>query len=386
MRILYIDPWCYDGSNLYYYSTGLVDGLVSAGANVTLVSGMNFTSPSDIKCEVIRSFFPHSQTMKHGIFRKIIRGCEYINTYIKIVKLLQSEKFDVVHIEWPLFYSVDKIFYKLIKKKTKVLSLKAHNILPHSSFDKYVEVFREIYQIPDVVLVHGNSLKEEFKKYYPELVDKVVIQNHGIYMNHQCLYEISQISAEIQNIINRYKRVYLFFGRIDYDKGVDRLINIWQDFDNEKSLLVIAGRISDGYDFSMYEKKTNNSSNTLFINGFVEDNLLNYLISNSNIVVLPYRDGSMSGIVFTVAEFEKPIITTKFGAIVEYLEDRNDCFIVDNNDDSLKKMLVMINDSISNETLNEMGANLKNNIARKYQWDAIGKKLVNETFAPMVRK
>ena len=165
MKILYIDPWCANGSNLYYYSTGLVNA-ISKVADITLVCCSNFDLPRDNNYKINKVFFPRSNQMTSGKLRLVVRGLEYIFAYNKILDLAKAGNYDIIHIEWPLLYQIDKFYYSKLKKYCKVLSLKAHNILPHSTQDKYKDVFREIYSIADLVLVHGENMRKEFAKKY----------------------------------------------------------------------------------------------------------------------------------------------------------------------------------------------------------------------------
>lgn len=379
MNVLYVDPWCYDGSNLYYYSTGLLEAM-SKNAEVTAFVGSRFTTPLNTNYKVIPSFFSRSDTMKRGIRRRLVRGFEYIAAYFKIIKELKSRKYDVVHIEWLLFFSIDLFMMKRIKKKVPVLSLKAHNILPHSTGNKYVNTFRKIYSIPDIVLVHGDKLRSEFGTLFPESLNKVRIQKHGIYMNHDCSYKEDSIDAGLIEKISDSTKVFLFIGRIDYDKGVDRLIDAWKrDFTNSKSVLVIAGKVNDGYDFEKVAETANEVNNIVFLLEFIEDNLFNFLMSNCDVIVLPYREGSMSGVVFSAAEFAKPILCTKFGAVDEYIPE-NYFFLIENTDENLREELLKIDISFSKSELSYLGRDLRQYIISNYQWDGIGEKLVNVVF------
>lgn len=385
MKILYIDPWCYDGSNLYYYSTGLLDAL-SVNADITAFVGCDFSTPQNANYRIVKSFFPKTNSMKRGKFRQIRRGLEYLRTYFEILRELRSEKYDIVHIEWPLFYAVDSYLMKRIKRRCTFLSLKAHNVLPHSSGEHYIDTFRKIYAISDVILVHGEQMRQDFDEYFHEYTNKVTIQKHGVYINHNCEYRLEDINNEIRNRIEASNRIYLFIGRIDYDKGVDRLVNIWNErMNSSNSLLVIAGKVNDDYDFSETEKTIEEHSNIMFLKGFVEDNLLNYLVGKSNLVVLPYRGGSMSGVVFTVAEFAKPLLCTRFGVIEEYLPE-NYAYLIDNNDTVLSETIAEIDREVTNSNLSVVGTNLKNHIMDNYQWNVIGEKLVQETFRNMLEK
>ena len=83
MKILYIDPWCGNGSNLYYYSTGLV-GAMADYSDVVMVTQKDCNIKDNTKYKVLPLFFPKSSKMRRGIVRTFTRGLEYILSYIKI--------------------------------------------------------------------------------------------------------------------------------------------------------------------------------------------------------------------------------------------------------------------------------------------------------------
>ena len=385
-KILIIDPWCADKSNLYYYTTGLAAG-ISEYADVTVICQKNCATPDVINYHLIKIFFPISYNMKRGTFRLVVRGFEYIWAYFKIFLLSRKKKFDVIHIEWPLLYSIDKVFFKHLRKSTNLFVLKAHNVLPHSSGCRYVNVFRKIYSIPDVILLHGESLKEEFGTYFPEYKKKVEIQRHGIYLNHSLSYDINLIEEDVRRKIQSSDKVYLYFGSIHYNKGVDRLIKIWvEDFSSSNSLLIIAGAVSNQYkDFVDSEATMEKYENILYLEGFAEDNLLNYLVSKSDLVILPYRAGSMSGVVFTCAEFSTPILSTNFGTIREYVQDKVTGFIVENDNESLREGIRSIEANYSKEALSSTGISLNRTFMENYDWKVIGEKLVREVYCAHIK-
>lgn len=380
IKILIVDPWCADNSNLLYYTTGLV-GSLTKHCEVTFVSAYGLSGNIN-GCDIKRLFFKYSDRMDRGLFRTFVRGLEYIVTYVKILNLVRNEGFDIIQIEWPLLYRVDRYIFLVLKKYCKKFVLKAHNILPHSTGTKYLKSMRKLYEIADVILVHGERMKKEFGEYYPDLIGKICIQRHGVYVKQQQKYDLNDISNAVKERISSCRRIYLFFGGIHYDKGVDRLVKIWQlsSMQND-SLLVICGRVGNNYpNYCTCEMSIKECQNILYIPGYTPDNLLNYLVSNSNLVILPYRAGSMSGVVFTCANFAKPVLTTDFGTVEEYLENGIDSFVVENTDDKLREKLVEIKKSISNDQLMEMGNRLQKNITKKFDWKNIGEKLVKEVY------
>lgn len=378
LKILYIDPWCADGSELCYYTTGFVSS-ISEYSDITLICQYN-TSLNNSHFKIKKFFFPWSAKLKVGRMRTLIRGAEYIAAYFLIGIMASVSRYDVIHIEWPLFYRVGNIdakIFKTLKGKCRVFSLKAHNILPHSTGGRYVEVFRKIYSVPDIIFVHGENMRNEFYTYFPEYISKVKIQRHGR-VNHNCTYDEEQIETTIKNKIEQYDRIYLLVGRIDYDKGFDRIIQIWnQKFLQTKNLLIVAGKISNEYDFSAAQEMMEKNINILFYSGYIKNNLLNYFFDKCDVVLLPYRAGAMSGVIFTAAEFSKPILATEFGCVGEYVVNGVNGFLVANDDESLGEAMEMIK-MLSKEELHSFGVRLHEHILKTGSWNEIAKGFVDE--------
>ena len=260
--------------------------------------------------------------------------------------------------------------------------LKAHNVLPHATGENLKETFGALYSIAGRVIVHGEGMKKEFISYYPEYKDKVFIQKHGIYTGHDLSFDESLIDGSVREKLKNHSRLYLFYGRIDEDKGVNRLVDIWsRELDGKSGLLAVAGKIKPGYTaFSAVEEQIGRCRDVLYLPGYVDDNLLNYLISNAALIILPYVKGSMSGVAFTASEFSVPILTTRFGSIEEYVRDGETGYIVDNDDAQLARKLSEIDNSVTDGELRQLGKNMHNYYEQNYQWDNIARKLVAEVY------
>lgn len=385
MRVLLIDPWGI--ANTSEYLNGLISGL-SSKTDLTVITNYNFNckDENDYTARIYRWFFKKSENMNMGILRKIIRGLEYAITYRKIIRHLKKEQpYDVVHINWLLNYSLDVSFLKKIKKLSRKLVYTAHNVIPHINGKKSVEILRQVYSYPDRIILHGEAVQQDFVKLYPEYANKVYIQKHGSNLIPNIYYDINNIDTDIICKIEKYKKIFICFGYIFVDKGIDRVVHLWNN-EWKDSLLIIAGKTDEAYSELSDALIQKNLDNLLFLNRFVDDNTLNYLISKSDIIVLPYRKASMSGVVFTACDFSKPILTTNAGAISEYLSDGIDSFVVNNDDLELRKKIEDIVKNISCEQLSIMGTALHTNINNTCSWNVVTTKLIHECYEDINEK
>lgn len=378
MKVLIIDPWCSD--NYEVYTIGLCEGLCDK-VDLTICSSY-YESRYTEKYNIKPIFFKISDKMCRGMLRSAIRGIEYAVAYIKILIIVRREKYDVVHVEWALLYRMDEFFLKQIRKYVKRLVYTSHNVLPHINGEKYVTKLKRLHNNFDVILVHGEGIKKEYLKYFPEDKNKLKIQYHGIHLTQKKEYVISKVDKHIVDFISSAKKkIISFVGNIFYNKGADRVINYWvNNLNDTEQKLVVAGSLNVPYsELEQYMQTISNSGNILFVPRFLNDDEYAYVLANSSAVVIPYRHASMSGIVYSAAAFRKPVIYTNTGSIAEYMGD--ECGIqATNTDESLFQALdKSIN--MDEATLQKLGSNLNKWIYNNYSWNIISAKLVNEVYA-----
>lgn len=379
MKVLLINPWGIDNDT--YYASGFVNGM---NRHVSLDFACNYfyrgESPNG---KQIPLFFRFSEGLKHSFLRKAIRGMEYILAWQKLLHLAQKNRYDIIHFHWLLQYSIDTYYLKKIKKYCGKLILTAHNVIPHVDGESNIEILRKIYGIFDRILVHGNAIREEFHQYYPEFSDKVAIQFHGEYYQQSSQYVLKNepIYQEISLKLQQYRKAFVMFGVHFYNKGTDRLLKIWLDtFLKSDVLLIILGECNTAYP-EMVEllPQAQVAENILVVNRYVEDNLLNYCVLNSDCIIIPYRHASMSGVVYAASNLSKPLLCTRSGAIAEYLEDGIDSILCEADDTSLRLALKKA-EAIDRETFAKMGEALTRNIKEKYSWNKITDDLYHDVY------
>ncbi|NBI71144.1 glycosyltransferase [Clostridiaceae bacterium] len=375
-RVLLIDPaangrWV-SGSS---YNNGLVNSL-SSKCELTLAAAVDYEL-MERNIKLMNCFFKHSNTMKRGTLRSVIRLWEYVRGYIEIFCNLKRNNYDVIHIQWLLCYPLDALFVKYMKRHTGLLVYTAHNVLPHIDGEKQYKILMKIYACMDKILVHGENIKKEFQAYYPQLSDRVFIQHHGEYFNLSTQYDSSAIDRVLSEKIRQYKYIFLFSGNIFYNKGLDMLVNIWLTyFTNQNALLIITGEQTSTY--KEYDRKKNEidqCDNIIRFEGFVDTNLFNFLANTCDVMIMPYRHASMSAVIFTAACFKKTVITTNVGALSEYLEDGTDSIICSPDEESLYNALYTVMQSRKREEMKEMGERLSEHIHDKYSWEQIAEQL-----------
>jgi glycosyltransferase involved in cell wall biosynthesis len=107
--------------------------------------------------------------------------------------------------------------------------------------------------------------------------------------------------------VGRSKRKVLFIGRLLPYKGLDLLLEAWSALDLPGCELLIAG--------SGRLPKVTIPADVRVINRWLSDYDFELLVSESDLVVLPYREASQSGVIPLALALGKPIVATPVGGL-----------------------------------------------------------------------
>lgn len=112
----------------------------------------------------------------------------------------------------------------------------------------------------------------------------------------------------------------LFFGRVEYYKGVDILCDAFLNSELSKHCsLVIAGK---GDSLCIDEKE----SGVLHLNRFISDAEVSWLFKHAKSVVYPYRQATMSGVLTIAHYFNTPVIASDLPFFKDYCDDADTLF------------------------------------------------------------
>lgn len=173
IRILVINPWGINGDD--QYANGFCSGM-SKIADVDLVTNYYYPHLKS-SYNVYNIFFKFSENMNKGLLRRVLRGYEYWATYRRILKLIRKNNYDIIHIQWLLFYSLDIKLLDKIKKHCKKLVLTAHNAIPHVNGESKVNILQKLYDKFDAIVIHGNFIWEELKSTLNWMIEKYLSKN-----------------------------------------------------------------------------------------------------------------------------------------------------------------------------------------------------------------
>lgn len=212
---------------------------------------------------------------------------------------------------------------------------------------KYAWVHIDLYNTFGLEKVHSNMNKHIscYKKFdkiicVSKNVKEMFIKRFGISEKIDVVYNILDVesilkkSCELTPKSNRFSIVTV--GRVEYQKGFDRLIKIHKRLIDEgiEHELVIVG---DGSQRSELEKYVNNndlSDCTVFV-GFT-DNPYKYM-KNADLIVFPSRAEGYSTVATEALILGKPIVVSDCAGMREIFGDSEYGLVVSNTDESIYK-------------------------------------------------
>jgi len=238
-------------------------------------------------------------------------------TYEKTARRISEYEPDVLIIAyWMSFFApaCSYIAWRL-KKKIKVIAL-IHNAIPHEPrfFDRPLAslFLRQCSQ--SVVL--SESVKSDVLSIYPKA--NCIQAFHPLYDHFGDAVEQSR--ARQTFALEANKKTLLFFGLIREYKGLDLLIEAMRYLD-ESYQLVIAGECYG--DFGKYQKMIDVSpakERIVVHNRYISDSEMPLFFSAADLLVLPYKSATQSGVIPVACHFDLPVVVTDVGGLRETVE------------------------------------------------------------------
>ena len=330
--------------------------------------------PKDVEfdCDRLFNLLPHRlRKSKRKPFRAI-KALMVIVNYIDLIVRIALKKPDILHLQWlPLVEvsTIEKHFLKILRfiaPKTRFL-LTIHNVYPHDCSERNRQIYRERFSKVepyfDKYIVHLETTKEEFCSAFAISAERVMVLHHGV------------LAPKGHNTVRRQRGEVLkliMYGNQSTYKGTDVFVNaltlLPQEYKDKIHALVVGKTYSD-YLNVLKEKKEN--ANIEFIPEYVSDEDLYNYIADSDIIVLPYREISQSGVLLLALSTKRLIITSDIPSFKETLVGMGeDTFVENGNAASLSKLIVKYADGLVNE--NKL-LDIIERLEAKYSWVNIAK-------------
>lgn len=245
----------------------------------------------------------------------------------------------------------------------------------------------KIYSTLHDVKVHlgENIIFSTIQKLNLKLVHKIIILNNKdvgdvlkLNFSNENICVIPHATFKYYNtkelkLKNVFSNKLLFIGRIEKYKGLDLLLDAFalalEKNPNLKLTIAGNGDLKDYLPKIKYLKKS-----ITIVNKWLSEDEIQSLVSETNLVVLPYLEASQSGIIPLAFGFGKTVIATNVGALQEQVPIGTGLIIEPN----IIKLFEAINHMFSNEEIIfEYSKNAKKYADEFMTWDKSADLLLN---------
>lgn len=252
--------------------------------------------------------------------------------WIKAAGLLKKENADLVVFDWwhPFFGLCHGVISFLIRKKYKNNTLFiVENVVSHEAnmIDKFLT--RIGLKFTSKFLVLSGIVEKDVREYS---------KGKNIYRSELPIYDcykpieemnIKKIKADLGFEENSI--VLLFFGYVRKYKGLDILIGAFPKIlaKHPEARLLIVGEFYDNpKEYLELIKNLGIEERVNVINQFVPNEDVAKYYQAADVVILPYRSATQSGILNVAYGFYKPVIVTDVGGLAEFVNEGKTGFVV----------------------------------------------------------
>ncbi|MGM9842607.1 MAG: glycosyltransferase family 4 protein, partial [Muribaculaceae bacterium] len=166
---------------------------------------------------------------------------------------------------------------------------------------------------------------------------------------------------------------FLFFGRLSYEKGVDRLIDVFERMPERKLKIVGTGPIEDALKDAVASRGINNIE---FL-GYKAGRELKELVANASFVIVPsqwYENNPMT--VIEAYSLQTPVIGSDLGGIPEIIDNGKTGFVFSHDD--MNGLVKVIEDAagLSDAEYRKMSLNARSFFDEHFSESGYAEKLV----------
>lgn len=291
----------------------------------------------------------------------MLKGKEYKFTkfyYIKVSNILNKIFFNFFRVINKLWYHDPNFRYLYIKKVCKLLQHKSYDLILIESDNHFVLPVKKVNNSNMVLYLHNDKLNADVRNNKKTFDACVSIQTVSEYIKKRVLTIDDVSSSKVEVLLNgidtlSFQRenkkevrkqlrlkydigdndfVYLFTGRIDFEKGVLELIRAFKKLDRENTRLVILG----GSYYSsakktryvkMVEREILNNPN-IIITGYIPNKDVAKYHAMSDCMVVPSQWDEPCGLVNLEALASGlPLICSDCGGTSEYTKNTESILI-----------------------------------------------------------
>ena len=371
MKVLFVDQFGKTTGRDTLALANLLNNYDDLTVEVYLSDTTEITANRNYNFKIIKGFH---NAYSGNIVNKSINYLKAIN---ELKEYSKENNIDVIHLQWFSIPWLEWIYVKQLKKNFSI-AITVHDVVPFDNRPGEIKCLDKIYSYADILLIHTQTAKRQFNQLYKANTPiELITQGFCLKSDYQ---RIDRNKAKKHFNIMEDKVVFLFYGTIRPSKGFDLLVHAVKEAQAEnKDIYFLAAGAFHNVDEVEYRELVCKEldTDTSKVNfGFVPAEEEQWYFSAADVLCLPYKEVTQSGVAQLGLMYELPIIGTDIGEMRDVIRNGlNGKLIPSNNISSLKQAIVSLaNDkdlreeySKYSKLLGETEFSLKNKADRIYK-------------------
>lgn len=294
--------------------------------------------------------------------------------WVKTARFIKREKPDFLVVRfWIPFMgpALGTICRLINKKQTKVIAI-TDNVIPHekragdTAFTKYfIKSCQGFVTMSKAVMADLDTFTNSIHKRF---------LLHPLYSSFG--EKLDKLEARKKLNLPLTDKTVLFFGLIRQYKGLDLLLEAMADtrIKTMRIKLLVAGEFyEDKKSYLDIIEKHNLKESVVLYDTFIPNEEVKLYFSATDLLALPYKHATQSGVTQVAFHFEKPTIVTNVGGLSEIIPDKVCGYVVDSNPTAIADAMV---DYFTNNREASMTAAMHEE-KKKYDWSIFSTNIIN---------
>lgn len=381
MRILEIETFGRGG--LAHYAFNLARALAERGHEVTLVTAAGFElreHKGSMGFEIVEALGRAGDrfgSLLPAFLLPLLRKIEAIFDAFSVIRLARRLRPDVIHLHCT--NQIALLYVALLRRLSTVLVTTAHVVMPHEPVRFQRSIYRRIHGSGDLIVAHSVFDRRRLLTEFGVAPERVCVIPHGEYSFFEHGAPVDRMTARQGLGLEPQHEVALFFGYIREYKGLDILLEAWPEVAQARpeARLVVAGdpiqldpeRCRELQQWAARLGVVHNF-------GYVPFSDVQRYFAAADVLIMPYRHISQSGVLYLALSLGLPVVATRVGALAELLDDGDNALLVpsESPENLACAVIRVLGDAGLRERLREGGLRL----AEKHSWPSIAEQTESE--------
>ena len=335
LRVVMLDP----NASTPPYDRALCAALARAGCDVTLVSSrfLYEALPPPRGFRFDEAFFrlvggrvgrcllhwgwPPSGDAPARL-RRVLKAAEYPLDWALLLARLARARPDVIHVQWAVAPGLDVRIWECLRRRGVPIVYTAHNLLPHTARAGDARRYGRLYRAADALIVHGERVADVLIERWGVARERVVVAPHGPLLEVEP--RLDRAGARRRLGLPLGAPLVLFAGLIEPYKGLDDLVAASAIVARSRpdARLVIAGKPNVPLaSIRAVLERQGLAERAILDARFLPQSVLAAYLCAADVVALPYREATSSGLLLAARRFGCPVVATAVGDLAELVVD-----------------------------------------------------------------